>query len=601
MTELPRTPFKFALYFIGHYRSALLLMMLLEAGQAGSQILLPYAIKEIIDISSQLSNAASTAQAMEALKVPLWTFVGLSLGVLLFSRASGALLVFIGPSLRRLSRQHLYNYLQNHSHRFFTTNFSGALANRINEVSVGVNHSLWTLMFDFWPTFITFSVSMVLIFKTHIQLAALLGFWIIIYVTVSFILASIARNYAKEFAAARSKVSGKIVDAVTNILNTKMFARNQFERDYLKTYLDLEVKKGRETMWFMEKMKWFQFIAALLLQVGIMYAAVHFWVKKEITIGEFTMVTSLSLLIISDARGLSRRFLEFFEYIGNITDGVNIMVRDHEVKDDPQAGPLQVRKGEIEFHNVGFRYSEGKEIFPNLNIKINSLEKVGLVGFSGSGKTSFVNLLVRLYDIQTGGIFIDSQDIAKVTQDSLRQNISMIPQDPMLFHRSLLDNIRYGCIEAGDEEVMAAAKLAHAHEFIEDLPQKYESLVGERGVKLSGGQRQRIAIARAILKNAPILILDEATSSLDSKTEKLIQAGLDNLMRGKTVIVIAHRLSTISHLNRILVFDKGEIVEQGSHEELLRLNGHYNMLWKMQAGGFLPEEPVEVPISQYDH
>jgi ATP-binding cassette subfamily B protein len=211
-------------------------------------------------------------------------------------------------------------------------------------------------------------------------------------------------------------------------------------------------------------------------------------------------------------------------------------------------------------------------------------------------------LLTRLYDIQDGAIFIDAQNISKVTQDSLREQISLIPQEPMLFHRTLMENIRYGKIDATDEEVIAASKLAFAHEFIEELPQGYKSLVGERGIKLSGGQRQRVAIARAILKNSLILILDEATSSLDSKTEKLIQNGLDNLMRGKTVVVIAHRLSTISHMDRIVVFDQGKIVEQGSHEELLKSDGHYSLLWRMQAGGFLPQEPVDdIVPSRFDH
>lgn len=599
--QLPKTPLVFAYYFVRQFKWPLLVMVFLEAGQAGSQILLPYAIKEIIDVATHLPLGLNSNQIFDHLKSPMWLFVGLSIGILIFSRMSGAILVFVGPSLRRLSRHRLYNYLQQHSHRFFTSNFSGSLANRINEVSVGVNHSLWTIMFDFWPVLITFSVSMFLVTKTHAQLAIYLGVWISFYVLISFFLASKAKVYARSFASARSKVSGRIVDSVTNILNTKMFSRKDFESDYLKEHLDYEVKKGRETFWFMEKMRWFQFIAALILQVGMMYLSVNYWVSGRMTVGEFTMVMSLSLLIINDARGLSRRFLEFFEYLGNITDGVSIMIKDHEIQDLPTAGQIQVRKGEIDFQNVEFKYAQGKEVFKGLSLKINSLEKVGLVGFSGSGKSTFVNLLVRLYDIQSGNILIDNQDIAKVTQDSLRENISMIPQDPMLFHRSLMENIRYGKLTATDEEVIAAAKLAHADDFIEELPKKYNSLVGERGVKLSGGQRQRIAIARAILKDAPILILDEATSSLDSKTEKMIQAGLNNVMNGKTVVVIAHRLSTISHMDRIVVFNNGNIIEQGTHEELLKTKGHYNMLWQMQAGGFLPEDPVEYLQSKFDN
>ena len=568
-------------------------MIVLEALQSTCQILLPYVIKEVIDVVNAMESNTMKDQVFEQLKTPIWSFVGLSLGIVFFSRISGAILIFTGPSLRRLSKYSIFSYIQNHSHRFFTTNFSGSLANRINEVSVGINHGLWTVMFDFWPVLITFTVSMVLLATAHVQMAIYLGGWIFLYVLISFTLASRARSYAKKFAAARSQVSGKIVDSVTNILNTKMFARLGYEKSYLKENLDFEVKKGRETFWFMEKIRWFQFTAALVLQVGFLVLAIRQWVSGAITVGEFTMVMTLSLLIINEARGLSRRFLEFFEYVGNISDGIGIMIKDHEVIDKEGAKALKVNGGEIIYDQVKFRYTDGKGVFENFDVKIHRGEKVGLVGFSGSGKSTFVNLLTRLYDINSGEISIDGQNISDVTQDSLRAAISMIPQDPMLFHRSLMENIRYGRLEATDEEVREAARLAYAHEFIMELPQEYDSLVGERGVKLSGGQRQRIAIARAVLKNAPILVLDEATSSLDSKTEKDIQGGLENLMKGKTVVVIAHRLSTISHMDRILVFDQGQIIEQGSHEDLLKQDGHYSMLWGMQAGGFLPSVPIE--------
>lgn len=302
------------------------------------------------------------------------------------------------------------------------------------------------------------------------------------------------------------------------------------------------------------------------------------------------MVAGLAIMLIEAARGLSRSFLEFFEYLGNISDGVSVFVQSHEIVDQPDAPALRIERGEIEFDDVSFTYKEGLPVFENLSVTIAPKQQVGLVGFSGSGKSTFVNLMLRLFEAQGGAIRIDGQNILEVTQDSLRENISMIPQDPQLFHRSLMENIRYGRLEASDDEVIAAAKKAHAHEFIMQTEKQYDSLVGERGVKLSGGQRQRISIARAILKDSPILILDEATSSLDSHTEKKIQLGLETLMQGRTVVVIAHRLSTISHMDRILVFDQGRIVEDGSHQQLLLRDGHYAHLWNMQAGGFLPEK-----------
>jgi ATP-binding cassette subfamily B protein len=264
------------------------------------------------------------------------------------------------------------------------------------------------------------------------------------------------------------------------------------------------------------------------------------------------------------------------------------MTAPHEIVDLVSAKPLKVTQGKIEFKQVSFHYDEGTHLFKNKNIIIPAGQKVGLVGFSGSGKSTFVNLILRLFDVESGEITIDGQNIKVVTQASLRENIAMIPQDISLFHRTLMDNIRYGRIEASDLDVIEASKKAHCHEFITQLADGYQSLVGERGIKLSGGQRQRIAIARAMLKNAPILILDEATSALDSMTEKHIQDGLHLLMKNRTTIVIAHRLSTLSEMDRILVFDLGKIIEDGTHETLINANGHYARMWQMQAGGFLP-------------
>jgi ATP-binding cassette subfamily B protein len=326
--------------------------------------------------------------------------------------------------------------------------------------------------------------------------------------------------------------------------------------------------------------------------------AVVLWSRGMIAVGQFVMAVSLALLIISEARNLSRRFLDVFEHIGNIGSGVKAILRPHELPDHADSRPLSVARGTISFAAVHFRYTDGVEVFNDLSISIAAGQRVGLVGLSGSGKSTFVSLLLRLYDPQSGAISIDGHDLRSLTQDSLRSQIGMIPQDPTLFHRSLRENIRYGRPDASDAEVEEAARRAHADEFILRIPGGYDALVGERGVKLSGGQRQRIAIARVILKDAPVLILDEATSSLDSLTELAIQETLDVVMAGKTVIVIAHRLSTISHLDRILVFSEGGIVEDGSHAELLARRGSYHALWNRQSGGVLPDGAVAPAGSQ---
>ncbi|GBF29348.1 putative multidrug export ATP-binding/permease protein [bacterium MnTg03] len=584
---LSRSPWRFALYFYLKSRYTLLAIFVFEAAQAACTILLPYGVKEIIDAVT-LANETDV-DIFTTTQDALLLFALLNLGIVLFSRASGAALVMTGPYLRAEIRKSLFSYLQHHSHRYFISHFAGSLASRIAEVAMSSMHALWTITFDFYPLIIKSLVALIVLFNASGELALVLSLWLGIYIYVSYLLAKRCRAYAQDFAAARSLVTGKIVDSVTNVMNAKMFARRRYEEDYLTDYLNHEVDHALRTYWYMEKLRWFQFTAAMMLMIGMVGYALKIWGEGSLTVGEFSMVAGLAILLIEAARGLSRSFLEFFEYLGNISDGVSVFIQPHEIVDKPDAPVLNVNRGEIAFDDVSFTYHEGLQVFENLNVTIEPNQQVGLVGFSGSGKSTFVNLILRLFETQRGAIKIDGQNILDVTQDSLRESVSMIPQDPQLFHRSLMENIRYGRLDATDEEVIEAAKKAQAHEFILQTEMKYESLVGERGVKLSGGQRQRIAIARAILKDSPILILDEATSSLDSVTEKKIQLGLDNLMKNRTVVVVAHRLSTISHMDRILVFDQGKIIEDGSHQQLLLRDGHYAHLWNMQAGGFLPE------------
>lgn len=560
-------------------------MVLLEAGQAACGILMPYAIGQII--------AAATADRgtdlIDRLQFPFLLFVGLNVGEVVFSRSSGACLVAAGPAMRKSVCSDLYAYLQHHSQRYFSNHFAGGLAHRITETATSLNHTVWIILFDFWPIAIVFGVSIVLLTRVNHQLALFVSGWVVLFVGISYWLAKRCQPYAQALAAKRSQVNGKIVDAVTNITGIKLFARLPFEREYLNDYLKQEVGASKTTFWYMERVRWFQFLSALILKVGTLYFALTLWQQGSISVADFVMSTSLALLIINDARNLSRRFLEFFEYMGNVANGVHTIVQPHEIVDAASAAHAQLRQGRIEFRDVGFGYGPDRKVFDRLNVTILPGQRVGLVGFSGSGKSTFVSLILRGYDPQQGQVLIDGVDIRSITQDSLHAQISLIPQDPSLFHRTLMENIRYGRIDATDEEVIAAAEKAHAHEFIADMQYQYDSLVGEKGMKLSGGQRQRIAIARVILKDAPILILDEATSSLDSVTEKAIQDSLDEVMKNKTVIVVAHRLSTIAHLDRILVFDRGRIVEDGPHTELLARNGHYLRLWNKQMGGFLPE------------
>jgi ATP-binding cassette subfamily B protein len=343
-------------------------------------------------------------------------------------------------------------------------------------------------------------------------------------------------------------------------------------------------------MWVVELMRIGLGINGLCLIFGMLFTLLYGWVHHWVTLGDFTQVLMQSFWLLGWLWFISFQLSVFARETGTIENALDLIKKGHDITDKKDAQPIIISHGNISFEHVNFAYHKKQPVFQDLNVTIKKGEKIGLVGFSGSGKSTFVNLILRFYDIQSGNILIDGHNIAQVTQGSLREQIAMIPQDPALFHRTLMENIRYGRLDASDEEVIQASKLAHCHEFIEKLDQGYESLVGERGIKLSGGQRQRVAIARAILKNAPILILDEATSSLDSVTEKLIQESLHRLMQGRTTIVVAHRLSTLADMDRILVFHKGNIIEEGTKEQLLKTNGHFAMLWNMQTDGFLPDK-----------
>jgi ATP-binding cassette subfamily B protein len=587
---LPTTPFRFILFFVRRYRWWYLSIILLETVNATCGILLPYALGRIV--KAVTASSLPPAQLMLTLHAPLLLFVGLCIGELVFGRLAGGVQIRLGPRQRQQVTRALYHYLQHHSQRYMGNNFAGALAHRISETSLGVTQTLWSLITEFYPVLIVFVVSIGLLLNTHVRLAGFVLLWSVLFIGISYWLARHCQPYALKASAARSETTGQIVDAVTNLTSSRLFARLGFERANLDRSLQAEMVAIRISNTYNERVRWFQFSAAAILKVGVLYYALTLWSRDEISVGDFVMAVSLALLIINEARNLSRRFLEFFEYIGNVSNGVNVIVRPHEVVDAPGAADAQtvsIRHGEIVLRDVDFGYTAGRPVFDKLNLVIPAGQRVGLVGFSGSGKSTFVSLLLRLYDVDGGQILIDGTDVRHITQDALHQQISLIPQDPSLFHRSLMDNIRYGRLDASDAEVVAAARQAHAGDFIDAIPGQYQSMVGERGVKLSGGQRQRIAIARVILKDAPILILDEATSSLDSITERAIQDTLDEVMQRKTVIVVAHRLSTIAQLDRILVFDAGRIVEDGTHAQLLVLRGRYFQLWSKQAGGFLED------------
>ncbi|CAM2145154.1 ABC transporter family carbohydrate exporter [Pararobbsia alpina] len=595
---LPGDPLRFILHFVLRFRAWYVAIVIAEIGAAGTSILIPYAIGSMVHVVSSAvsspSHQTNDALFAEITRGPLVLFCALAFGEVVFARVGGACQIWVGPRLRAAVARDMYAYLQNHSHRYFTNHFAGALAHRISETSSGVSQTLWAVLFDFLPIFVTLTISTVLLYRTSGLLAAVMLGWSVAFVGISYFLARRCQPYAQRSAAARSETNGKIVDAVSNLSSVRLFSRFAYEVGYLARFLERESRISHATGLRMEWIRWFQFLAAMLLKVATLYIAVRLWRDGVIGVGSFVTTTSLALLVISDTRNLSRRFLEFFEFVGNVENGVRTIVRPIEIVDKPDATDAVFAQGRIVFRDVRFGYKADKPVFDHLNLTIEPGQRVGLVGFSGSGKSTLVNLILRLYDPQAGSIEIDGVDIRDVRQVALRSQIGLIPQDPSLFHRTLAENIGYGDIDASDDSIHDAARRAHADGFIGKLDKRYDSLVGERGVTLSGGQRQRIAIARVIAKNAPILILDEATSSLDSVTERAIQETIDDLSGARTVIVIAHRLSTIAHLDRILVFDAGRIVEDGSHAALIERGGRYAQLWTSQYGE-PPARPAATP------
>ncbi|HTJ91898.1 MAG TPA: ABC transporter ATP-binding protein [Pararobbsia sp.] len=600
---LPGEPFRFILHFVWRFRLWYIAIVFVEIGTAVTSILIPYAIGATVHVVSStvsagtgLTNDALFAQITRG---PLVLFCALAFGEVVFARIGGACQIWVGPRLRASVARDMYAYLQNHSHRYFTSHFAGSLAHRISETSAGVSQTLWAVLFDFLPIFVTLLVSTVLLYRTSGQLAAVMLGWSVVFVSMSYALARRCQPHAQRSAAARSETNGKIVDAVSNLASVRLFSRFDYEISYLARFLARETRISHQSGLRMEFVRWFQFIAAMLLKIITLYLAVRLWRDGKIGVGSFVTTTSLALLVISDTRNLSRRFLEFFEFVGNVENGVRTIVRPIEIVDRPDARDASFTQGSIVFRDVRFGYKPERPVFHHLNLSIEAGQRVGLVGFSGSGKSTLVNLILRLYDPQSGSIEIDGIDIRDLRQTSLRAQIGLIPQDPSLFHRSLAENIGYGDIDASDDLIHEAARRAHADGFIGKLDEGYDSLVGERGVTLSGGQRQRIAIARVIAKDAPILILDEATSSLDSVTERAIQDTIDDVSGARTVIVIAHRLSTIAHLDRILVFDAGRIVEDGTHASLIASGGRYAQLWTSQYGE-LPARRAVDPSPAFD-
>lgn len=547
----------------------------------------PLILQEIIDAFTQYD--ADRGSAWPALQLPILFGGLLWIAVELGFRCQGFLLARALPKLEADIRMEMFDHIQQHSPRYFHDHFSGSLANKITDMTTHVSLLLYQLLTVIFPAIMSCILAILLFAHLNPLFAILLAVWVAGHFFICLLSVRRCDKYENEHGEARSSLLGKIVDSMTNNFAVNLFYRFTKEKAFIAKYQFQEEKKNYHAKRYVEVIRLLLGLFTFAIGgIAINGLVIYLWFNNQISAGEFVQIfnTSWNISQIIWIVGFSLPGL--FQSIGIAKQAFSVMLDPSDIADKPHSKPLNVTKGEIVFDNVSFHYGS-KKLFQNKDVHIRGGERVGLVGYSGAGKSTFVNLILRFFPVEQGKILIDGQEISNVTLESLRRQVALIPQDPALFHRSLKENILYGKPEATEEELIEAATLAHCDEFIRKLPQGYDTMVGERGAKLSGGERQRIAIARAILTNAPILILDEATSALDSVTEKYIQESLEWLMQNRTTLVIAHRLSTLTGMERILVFKDGKIVEEGAHEELLNHEGHYASMWGMQAGGFLPQ------------
>lgn len=545
-------------------------------------ISLAFILKQIVDVADQPGKAGEEIFIWVVL-FPTTVFV-----MFMFWRLSGFLGMRWLTRVETNSFKTLFSYVSHHSHTYFINRFAGSINNKIGNASGGAFKLLDDILWGHYGAVLGIIASGVLIFMT----SSIIG-WIYVGI-ISFLLplnvylSKFRRPNVVAYAQKKTAFKGMLVDIFTNVGAMRQYARRDQEEKLIHTKAhdlrEADIKQWQQSEWILVANN-----VIIVLAIGvIMIVMYHLWQQDLVTTGDFVLIAALMINLQDMLTFIGNSISQFVRVYGDVEEGLDEILHPHEIPDAPNAQKLKPENGQLIWSEVDFGFGKN-QVFKKFNLTITPGQRVGLVGSSGAGKTTFVSLLLRQHELSGGAILIDGQNIAEVTQDSLRQNIAVVPQEPMLFHRTIKENIAYGKPNATVKEIEQAAKQAQAHKFITDLPEGYDTMVGERGVKLSGGQKQRVAIARAMLKDAPILVLDEATSALDSESEVEIQKALHRLMRGKTVIAIAHRLSTLREMDRIIVLDKGKIVEDGSHDALVQYGGVYAGLWEHQAGGFLQD------------
>jgi len=532
-------------------------------------------------------DAAEAGKSSEVIFYALLYPVAILIVQLLFRLSSVTGIRFLTPAMKHCSDV-LSEYTLQHSDSYYANRFSGSILTKFGNVVGGIGQIVPDFFWNILGSFTSFVVAFGFMLTVNLYVAGIFLVLVLVMVILNYKLSPQKRKLSRAHAASRSKLVGRTADVLTNVAAARQYVGLEQELFQLKELTTGRLEAHQRTWKYSEKTRLVNAIVLFFATSSMFYILVTSWQAGEATTGELVLILTLVSQVAYNLTTIGKIFDSFSQAFGEMEEGLNDIFVDHEIMDIPNAITLTTSKGQITFDRTTFSY-DSETVFEDLNLVIEPGQRVGLVGPSGAGKSTLVSLLLRQHDIQSGAITIDGQNIAEVTQDSLRASIALVPQEPMLFHRSIRENIMYGKPTASHEELVQAAERAQARGFIEALPEQYDTLVGERGVKLSGGQKQRVAIARAMLKEAPILVLDEATSALDSESEVAIQKALEELMEGKTVIAVAHRLSTLRKMDRILVIEAGKIVEDGTHETLTEAGGLYARLWNHQAGGFLVE------------
>ncbi|MFA6991746.1 MAG: ABC transporter ATP-binding protein [Candidatus Gracilibacteria bacterium] len=584
--KIPQKPIQFMWFIAKKSRKwAILAMLAVTCAQLLDGVFL-LVLRELTDsatnaVANNFSDASLNSLWFWVIAFPLMYF--LIENVWRLSGFSGMRLVTRSDAI---VAKDLFEYLIEHSRSYFNRKFAGSLINKISNASRGVESMFSNILWQFYPLIIGLIVDVVIIFSIDAKIAVIFVGWIAVFLALNYYFVKKKQHLSFAVAKAGSEVKGKMVDTVSNIATVHANSHLRYEREFVGTFIE-EYQKKHLRSWMASE--WILFANGVLLSIfvfGMIALTILVMKGGYVTLGSLVLVISMVVDLTRSLFFIGHKMTDAIDDYSRIEEGLAELVVPYDITDKPDAKKLVNAEGHLVFKNVSFSFGK-TVVFDKFCLEVKAGEKVGIVGVSGAGKTTLTDLLMRNHDIKGGRVMVDGNDVRDITRKSLRKQIAFVPQDVSLFHRTILENIRYGNLKASDKEVIEAAKKAQAHEFIKSFPDGYKTFVGERGVRLSGGQRQRVAIARGFLKSAPILVLDEATSSLDSESELFVQSALAKLMRDKSVIAIAHRLSTLRIMDRIVVLEKGKIVEEGTHESLLRKKGLYSKLWNHQVEGFI--------------